>query len=166
MFSLQIVVAVVSALVGAALPLVKAIIKVLQRSPRGEVFFATPFGKQVLATFDLDRPRDTTATLFKELADASAKMDGIVARIREYTKGREPSVAKFEEQLGLLTQQEADLRKRIEDLKQVPLPAAQYFATLVNKREKSSALRDYLLFTAGIVVSAIVTVILKHFSLA
>ncbi len=43
---------------------------------------------------------------------------------------------------------------------------AEYFATLVNKGEKSSALRDYILFTAGVVVSAIVAVVLKHFGLA
>ena len=69
-------------------------------------------------------------------------------------------------QLGDLTQQEGQLRKTIQELQQVPLPAAEYFASLVNKGEKSSALRDYVLFTAGVVVSAVVTVVLKHFGLA
>jgi L-lysine 2,3-aminomutase len=93
-------------------------------------------------------------------------MDGIVARIQEYTKVREQSVTKLEEQLGLLTQQEEELRQRIEKLKDVPLPAAEYFASLVNKGEKSSALRDYVLFAAGVVVTAGVTILLKHFGLA
>jgi len=75
-------------------------------------------------------------------------------------------VTKLEAQLSQLTQEEGELRKRIEGLQQVPLPAAEYFATLVNKGEKSSALRDYILFTAGVVVSAIVAVVLKHFGLA
>jgi hypothetical protein len=163
MFNVQLVAAVVAALLGAVLPLMKELIRELQKRPRYKDFFATSFGKQVLKAFNLDRPRDTPATLFKELADTSTKMDGIVARIQEYTKGREQSVAKLEEQLGFLAQQEADLRKRIEGLKQVPLPAAEYFAMLVNKSEKSGALRDYLLFTAGILVSAIVAVILRHF---
>lgn len=166
MFSVQIVAAAVTALLGAAFPLVKEAVRRLQKSPRGKEFFTTPFGRLILRAFDLDRRIDTPATLFKELADTSTRMDGIVARIQEYTKGREQSVAKLEEQLGLLTQQEADLRKRIEGLKQVPLPAAEYFATLVNKGERSGALRDYLLFIAGIVVSAIVAIILRHFGLA
>ena len=108
---------------------------------------------------------DTPETLFKDLSETSTKMDGIVARIQEYTRGRELSVAKLESQLGLLTQREEELRDRIKKLKDVPLPAAEYFASLVNRGERSSAFRDYILFTAGVVVSAGVAILLKHFGL-
>ena len=58
------------------------------------------------------------------------------------------------------------LRKNIADLKQVPLPAAEYFALMISKGEKSSAFRDYMLFFAGVVVSVIVAIAPKHFNLA
>ncbi len=79
---------------------------------------------------------------------------------------RESAVAKLETQLGKLSQEEGQLRKTIEELQQVPLPAAEYFASLVNKDNKRGTLRDYVLFVAGVVVSAIVTIALKHFGLA
>jgi hypothetical protein len=165
-FSVQILAALLSALIGAVIPLMKELVRDLRKKGKAQEFFASSFGKAVLKALDLDKPKDTPETLFKDLSEASSKMDGIVARIQEYTKGREQSVTKLESQLGLLTQQEEELRKRIEGLKQVPLPAAEYFATLVNKGEKSSAFRDYILFTAGVVVSAVVAVLLKHFGLA
>lgn len=165
-FSVQILAVLLSALVGAVIPLMKELVRDLRKKGKAQEFFASSFGKAVLKALDLDKPKDTPETLFKDLSEASSKMDGIVARIQEYTKGREQSVTKLESQLGLLTQQEEELRKRIEGLKQVPLPAAEYFATLVNKGEKSSAFRDYILFTAGVVVSAVVAVLLKHFGLA
>jgi hypothetical protein len=37
---------------------------------------------------------------------------------------------------------------------------------MLSKREKSSSYRDYALFIAGVVVSAIITIVLKHYGLA
>jgi len=155
-----------SALIGAVVPLVKEIIGDLRKKSKGEKFFASRVGKAVLKALDLDKAPDSPELLFAELSETSQKMDGIVSRIQQYTKMRELAVTKLETQLGQLAQQEHQLRESVEQLQQVPLPAAEYFASLVNEREKSSALRDYVLFTAGVVVSAIVTIILKHFGLA
>ncbi len=77
-----------------------------------------------LKGLDLDRPKDSPEILFNELTEASRKMDGIVARIQEYTRGCQVSVTKLEAQLSQLTQEEGELRKRIEGLQQVPLPAS------------------------------------------
>jgi hypothetical protein len=46
-------------------------------------------------------------------------------------------------------------------LQNVPLPVAQEFAKLVAPAEKKSARRDYLLFVSGVVVTTVITVILK-----
>jgi hypothetical protein len=166
MFSLTLLAGVVSALLGALFPLLREAIGALRRKSKGEKFFSSPIGKGLLQTLDLDKEPDGPELLFTELSETSKKMDSIVSRIQEYTKVREVAVTKLEEQLGELTQQEGQLRKTIEELQHVPLPAAEYFASLVNKGEKSRALRDYVLFTAGVVVSAVVTVVLKHFGLA
>jgi hypothetical protein len=73
---------------------------------------------------------------------------------------------KLEGDLGVLSQQEQALQQRIEGLKNVPLPAAEYFASLVHRGEQRSALRDYALFTLGVLVSAGVTVVLRRLGLA
>jgi hypothetical protein len=166
MSTLPFIAGLLSVLVGAVVPLLKEIVRNLRKKSKGEKFFGSPFGKAVLKALDLDRTPDSPELLFTELSEASKKMDGVVSRIQEYTQMREAAVTKLEMQLGQLTQQEGQLRKTIEQLQQVPLPAAEYFASLVTKGEKGSALRDYVLFTSGVVVSAIVTIILKRFGLA
>ncbi len=41
-----------------------------------------------------------------------------------------------------------------------------YFIQGIRKQEKTSSLRDYILFIAGVLVSAIVAVVLKRFGFA
>jgi cell division protein FtsB len=89
-------------------------------------------------------------------------MDSIVRQVQEYTRGRELVVAKLESQLGLLSQQEQELKQRIESLRNVPLPAAELFAQMISRDEKRSARRDYFLFLLGVLVSAGVGIILKR----
>ena len=159
------IVPLISALLGTLLPLLRTLTSSYIETPSGKNFFESEAGK-VLADILGIKTKDAPSSLFRELAETSSKMDGIVSRIQEYTKDRQEAVLKLEGQLGVLTEQESTLRKNIEDLQQVPLPAAEYFASVISKGEKSSALRDYLLFFAGVVVSVIVAIVLKHFNLA
>jgi hypothetical protein len=106
------------------------------------------------------------AALFKELAEASRQMDIVVSKIQRYTAQRESAVQNLESQLSQLTAEEGELREKIRNLQAIPLPAAEYFAKLVDKGERSSAKRDYALFTAGVTVSVIVTIVLRYFRLA
>jgi len=57
-------------------------------------------------------------------------------------------------------------RTQIESLKNVPIPAAEHFAMLLEKGQRKSAVRNYILFLAGVVVSAEVAIVLKAFGLA
>ena len=157
---------IISALVGILLPALKDLVRLLRKNSKGERFFSSSIGKAVLKSLDLDRPKDSPDSLFSELTEASQKMDGIVSRIQEYTKGRELSVKQLEAQLSQLTQQEAEAKHRIEILKQVPVDVVPIMEAMLSKREKSSSIRDYALFIAGVVVSAIITVVLKHYGLA
>jgi hypothetical protein len=165
MLSFELVIAVLAGVVGALVPAAKEILQLLLRNSKGKKLLNTAVGKVLLKSFELDRPPDTHKALFAQLAQASEAMDGTVRRIQEFTHARELAVTELENQLGALTEEEGKLRERIQNLQQVPLAAAQYFASLVDKGEKSSALRDYILFFSGVVVSAIITVILKHFGL-
>jgi hypothetical protein len=89
----------------------------------------------------------------------------IVDDIGHYTEERQSTVMKLEDDLHALSQREQELKERIEGLQKVPLPAAEYFARLVEKTEKKSATRDYVLFLLRVVVSGIVVVILKALGL-
>jgi hypothetical protein len=159
-------VAIFSTLVGALLPSLKELVRDLRKRSRGDEFFKSTVGQALLKALGFDEQPDSPATLFAELGEASKKMDAIVSRIQEYTRARETAVTKLESELGVLTEQEMELRKRIEGLQRVPLPAAEYFVSLISKGEKNSAWRDYILFTAGVIVSALVGIVLKHLGLA
>lgn len=155
-------VAILSAAVGATVPLARELVRQLIKSGIAKKFFEENFiGQQIVRGLGLERSIVGPESLFKQLSEASQKMDEIVKNIQEYTRGREQAVAKLESQLGILSQQEIELTNRIKGLKDVPLPAAEYFAQLVSKTEKRSAYRDYVLFLMGVVVSAGVGVLLR-----
>jgi len=163
MFSIELIASLFAAVLGAAVPAVKKILEELLKKNIGQDFFLKhPAGSAILKAFGLQSGgRADPVSLFKELSTASERMDTVVKQIQEYTQVREQAVSKLESQLGLLTQQEYDLKQRIAGLQNVPLPAAEYFAQLVEKREKKSALRDYILFLLGVLVSAGVAILLR-----
>ena len=103
--------------------------------------------------------------LTSDLGKATAALDGILLEMSQVTKERERSIASLEMQVRQLEEREKELNTTIENLKNVPLPVAEHFAALANKGEKRTARRDYLLFAAGVIVSAIVSIILKVFGI-
>jgi hypothetical protein len=140
----------------------------LRRKPQGKRFFASNLGKAFLVVFGLgitESNQETPSQLFADLSQDSAKLDRVVSRIQTYTKLRESTVSELESRLEKLSAQEGQLRATIEQLQQVPLPAADRFAEIVKKEEKRSAWRDYTLFISGVVVTTIVSIVLKHFGI-
>ncbi|HZW94646.1 MAG TPA: hypothetical protein VFF64_16975 [Candidatus Eremiobacteraceae bacterium] len=156
------VLALVSAAIGILLSLMNVALSQSIKSGTGEKFFReTRAGRQIARALGIELSLTGPEALFKELSVASQKMDEVVKQIQEYTQGRELAVAKLESQLGVLSQQEQEMKERIQGLQNVPLVAAEYFAQLVNKGEKRSALRDYVLFLMGVVVTSGVEVVLR-----
>jgi hypothetical protein len=98
-----------------------------------------------------------------ELAKASALVDLTLTEMAEVTKAREDAMRTLEKRLNDLTESEKELKTRVDTLQKVPLPAVEYFLQATEKSAKRSAVRDYLLFGAGVVVSTIVTITLKLF---
>jgi len=157
----EVLAAIAAGLIGAILPAGREIIQVLIKQGYWAGFFReNPSGQRIAGAFGVGYTKGS-ADLFKELSSASEKMDSIVRQVQEYTKGREQAVSKLESELGLLSQQEEELKQRIEGLRNVPLPAAEYFAQLVRKGERRSAFRDYILFLLGVIVTAGVGVLLR-----
>lgn len=159
---ITVIAAILSALIGTLFPAGRELIQVLIKRGFGAKFFREDrLGQSLIKAFGMEDIAQGPESLFKALSAASQKMDVIVKQIQEYTQGREQAVAKLESQLGLLSEQEQELKQRIHGLQNVPLPAAEYFAQLVSKGEKRSAFRDYILFLLGVLVSAGVGVLLR-----
>jgi hypothetical protein len=68
----------------------------------------------------------------------------------------------FEGDVTLLYEREQELVRKVDALKNTPLPALDYFKTIMEREGKASAVRDYGLFFAGVVASIILTVILRQ----
>jgi hypothetical protein len=58
-----------------------------------------------------------------------------------------------------MAQREEELKNRIDQLQNVPLPVAEHFAALAAAGDKRSAKRDYLLFGLGVFVSTLLSII-------
>jgi hypothetical protein len=162
---LEILASICAALLGALLPIAKQLVRDLRKRHTAEEFFSSRFGGAILATLGLGVVADSPKQMFTELTETSQRLDRIVTRIQDYTTMRESAVAELETKLENLSAQEGRLRQTIEQLQNVPLPAAEHFAQLIKKEEKGSALRDYALFVAGVIVSAVVSIVLKHYGI-
>ena len=164
---MELIAVLVSALVGIIAPGLKVLIADLLKKGVGENFFRENLaGRLIVNILGIKASVQAPESLFTELSLASSKMDEIVKQVQEYTRGREQAVAELQSRLGSLSEQEQELKQRIHSLKDVPLPAAEYFANLIERREKRSALRDYVLFLVGVVVSTVVAVLLRKFGWA
>jgi hypothetical protein len=156
----------IAALVGALFPLAKGVLADVRLRPGAKRFFDSRVGSVLLGVFGLESKSDSPERLFEELSEASTKMDSVLARIEALRVLRKSAIEKLETQLLDLTTRKGDLTKQIEQLQKIPLPAMDYFMQSMRKQEKSSSVRDYVLFIAGVLVSAIVAVVLKHYGLA
>lgn len=103
------------------------------------------------------------AKLTDSLIEASVEVDHILEEMMEVGHQRKAAITRLEQQLETLSKREKDIQQRVETLEKVPLPAVEYFAGMVERSEKRSAWRDYALFGLGVLVSTVITIILKLF---
>ena len=99
--------------------------------------------------------------LSAELARSSEEVDKTLEEMEMVSRVREEALKSLEAKLSELAEREKDMQTRIDSLKSVPLPAAEYFLEMTEKSEKRSAARDYILFGAGVVVSTVIAIVLK-----
>jgi hypothetical protein len=53
------------------------------------------------------------------------------------------------------------IKQKIATLEKVPIEAMKHFEEALNKGDKRSAYRDYILFGEGVIVSTVISTILK-----
>ncbi len=130
----------------------------------------SPFFRKVYRRFfKLSRRKSVSEESFSEklsnltrnLNDSSLEIDNVINEISIVAIERGKTINKLQEELQKLENKEEEVKNRLQDLKDVPIPVAEHFSEIIESRDKKSALRDYLLFVAGVVVSALVTILLK-----
>ncbi|MBZ5551139.1 MAG: hypothetical protein LAO21_00355 [Acidobacteriia bacterium] len=103
------------------------------------------------------------AQLTANLTEASREVDGVLAEMAQVSKDRAEAVMMLETDLNAMEGRERELKQRIETLEKTPLAVAEHFAKLVAPGERRSAMRDYLLFGAGVVVSTVIGIVVQIF---
>ena len=74
-------------------------------------------------------------------------------------KEKQTTIDNLEGKLVELSGKETELTSKIELLQNIPVEVLSHFEKILQKGDKRSAYRDYILFCLGAVVSAIITVI-------
>jgi hypothetical protein len=116
------------------------------------VFLARILGKEI------KKPppptyKERISVLVKKLESASSDADELLMEIGEVAQKREKSVKQLEKEVSLMEGREEELKLRIADLENIPVPVADHFGRIVNAGEKKSARREALYFFLGALFS-------------
>ena len=112
-------------------------------------------------------PGERIQRSISKLSSASQEIDAIIQDIVQDIKRRQLALEELKARHQTLSQEEAELSKRVQTLKGVPLEVAKYFQQIseqnLQQAEKRRARRDILMFILGIIVTTAITVLLKVF---
>ena len=103
------------------------------------------------------------AELTESLSKASREVDAVLVELARVAQNRAKAVQLLETDLATMEGREKELQERIQALEKTPIAVAEHFAKLVAPGERRSALRDYLLFGAGVVVSTAIGIAIQVF---
>ena len=112
-------------------------------------------------------PGERLQQSISKLSTASQEIDTIIQDIVQDINRRQSALEELKARHQLLSQEEAELSKRVEMLKGLPLEVAKYFQQIneqsLQQMEKKRARRDILMFLLGIIVTTIIAILLKVF---
>jgi predicted transcriptional regulator len=100
------------------------------------------------------------ARLAKGLNKTSTELDKILAQIVEVSQDRAEAATKLQAEMKKLEEAEEEYLVRIEILKNEPLRVMSDLLNELQPNQIRTPRRDFMLFLAGVVVSAIVSVVL------
>jgi len=110
-------------------------------------------GSKATSTGDLTR-------LVKGLNKTSLELDNILAQIVEVAQNRAEASTKLQAEMKRLEEAEEEYLVRIETLKNEPLRVVNDLLNELEPNRIRTPRRDFMLFMAGVVVSAIVSIVL------
>jgi hypothetical protein len=105
--------------------------------------------------------QERLSTLLDNLRKSSGEFDGILHEMSSLATSREEEVRRLEIDLANLENKEREIKDRVENLQNIPLPVADHLSKLMEPEGKKSARRDYLLFLSGVIVSTVIAIILE-----
>tara|TARA_R110001583_G_scaffold171793_1_gene325523 strand:+ start:916 stop:1431 length:516 start_codon:yes stop_codon:yes gene_type:complete len=106
-----------------------------------------------------ERLSDSLETLKK----ATGEIDNVIEEIAKISQEKHLTIEKLELQLEQLEIKENEMKEKITTMEKVPVESLKYFEDILNKGNKRSAKRDYIIFTLGIILTTIIAVILNIF---
>ena len=104
---------------------------------------------------------DKLKNLTNELEKNAEKLDSTLHEFSSIVKERERKIKQLETELLKLEASEKEYKERISALENVPIAAIDHLLKQLEPSERKSARRDYLLFIAGLLLGAIVSIILS-----
>jgi predicted transcriptional regulator len=110
-------------------------------------------GSKATSTGDLSR-------LVSGLSKTSVELDNILAQIVEVAQNRAEAATKLQAEMKKLEEAEEEYLVRIEILKNEPLRVMSELLNELQPNQIRTPRRDFMLFLAGVAVSAIVSLIL------
>jgi len=103
--------------------------------------------------------RERLNNTLEALKKNSLEMEKATEEINSIMKEKLTTIDKLEDKLVELSGKETELTSKIEQLQNTPVEVLNHFEKMLEKANKRSAYRDYILFCLGAVISAIVTII-------
>ena len=101
-----------------------------------------------------------------KLSSASQEIDAIIQDIVRDIKQRQTMQEELKASYQTQLSEEAELSKRVEMLKDVPLEAAEYFNQInrqtIGQMEEKRLKRDILMFISGIIATTVITMLLAY----
>lgn len=162
---IEIIAGLLAVILGGIYPLLKELFELILKKAlrKGEL---NKYQKTLADIFEIEteKPKSYKLRLEETLSTLNKAFKEVDKATEEFTilmKEKEQTIDILEKKLTELSKEEAEIKERVDTLQKVPLEAISHFEEIINKGDKRSALRDYLLFVSGIVVSVIVTIILK-----
>ena len=97
------------------------------------------------------------------LKNATEEIDGVIEEISKISKEKQQTIEKLETTLSELETRENDLKEKISTMEKVPVESLKHFEEILNKGNKRSATRDYVIFVSGIILTTIIAILLNKF---
>nr|WP_299033462.1 hypothetical protein [uncultured Tenacibaculum sp.] len=168
---IEIIASLISALlalfVGALKPLTDKILH-----PKAEKYYLenpdTNWSKilEKIFVFDSNKNKPFKERLsesLETLKNATGEIDNVIEEISKISQEKHQTIEKLESQLGELETKETELRDKITTMEKVPVESIKHFEEILNKGNKRSAKRDYIIFTLGIVLTTVIAIVLNIF---
>jgi len=107
--------------------------------------------------------KDRLSSSITTLKNATEEIDNVIEEIAKISEEKHQTISKLEHQLVFLEEKENHLEDKINTMEKVPVESMKYFEEVLNKGDKRSAKRDYLIFISGIIVTTIIGALLNKF---